>query len=127
MAVRPAKSKSFPCASFIVKLPEMRSGPFGDTMMSVLSAIRLILLRLLPATILIPEASVAGNNHHTGFGNAKPPAVFVEVVANFDTGRNADVFINNDAPESGVPGNIDAVHQDAFINARIAVERDFRR
>jgi hypothetical protein len=39
IAVRPARPNSFPCPSLIVKLPEMRRGPLGDTVISVFSAI----------------------------------------------------------------------------------------
>src|SRR5215831_14816965 len=120
MAVRPDKSKDPPCPSLITKLPEIRSGPLGVTVISVLSAIY-----ISSDKILIPEASVTRNDDDSRFGYAKPPAILFGVVADFDAGWDVDVFIDNHPVKFRMPADIHAVHQDALIHVRIAVDTHF--
>src|SRR5262245_47316544 len=111
MAVRPAKSKLAPCGSLITKLPEIRRGPLGETIMSVVSAID-----FSSASILIPEASIARNHHDSRFGDAEPAAVLFRVVADLDTRRDADVLVHNDAQQLRITSYVDAMHQDTVIH-----------
>src|SRR5205085_6596652 len=84
-------------------------------------------LKFSSARILIPEASVAGNNHNSGFGDTEAPAVFFQVVADFDSRWDAYVFIDNHPPQFCMAADIDAVHQDAIVDLRITVDAHFRR
>src|SRR5437016_7008508 len=54
------------------------------------------------STILIPEASVARNDDHARLGHAEPATVFFQVVADLNCGRDVNVFVDDDASQSGM-------------------------
>src|SRR5439155_22014639 len=76
--------------------------------------------------ILIPEASVAGDDHNSGFSYREPAPVFFRVISDFDTRRDSHVLVDDHSPQSGMTPYIDCIHQDAFIDLRIAVDTNFR-
>ena len=78
-------------------------------------------------TILIPEASVTRNDNHAGVGHAEATAVFFKVVTDLNCRRDVDVFVDDHASEFGMPANIDAIHQNAIFDVRVAVDPHFRR
>ncbi len=49
----------------------------------------------LDVTILIPEAGVAGNHHHTGLRDGEASPVLFKVITDLHAWRNVNVLIDN--------------------------------
>src|SRR5262245_18025629 len=75
----------------------------------------------------VPEAGVSRDDDNPGFGHRESPPILFEVVADFDVGRNVDVFVDDNASKFRMPSNVDAVHQDALFHIGVAVDAHFRR